>query len=274
MANFQYEGATEGLSDNQYKFIENVLEKRGYTNNKVLIEAVGAAGDNYVACVKRIIVKDGENTFKMIAKVAPKMEKLRAMFNTHKLFYNEHLMYTEIIPQFETLEEDANISELQMIRFAECYGSYIDEPDELLLLEDLKDLNCVMLDRLKPLPEECLRSILKNLAIYHSFSFVLKHKKPKVFDKFKHDLFDIWRNFGNNEEGQKSLITVEDHILKLFSDNEETYKIVNGIITNIGENLTKLNEEDSGSAYTVIRHGDAWTNNFMFKFDVSVLMIS
>ncbi|KAJ0172758.1 hypothetical protein K1T71_011897 [Dendrolimus kikuchii] len=273
MANFQYEGATDGFSDNQFKFIDGVLEKRGYTNKKVLIEAVGAAGDNYMANVKRIIVEDAQNKpFKMIAKVAPKFEKLRAVFNTHSVFYNEHVIYTELIPQFKMMQEAANLSNEDMIRFAECYGSYIEEPDELLLLEDLKELNCVMLDRLKPLPEHCMHSVLRNLAIFHSLSFVLKHKNPEFFDTYRQKLFDLWANMGTNEEVKHNLVRIEEYILNLLSDSEDRSKVIKGIITKIGDNLRELVEEETGSEHTVIRHGDAWTNNFMFRFDGDTLL--
>lgn len=270
MIDLQYEGAIEDISENQFKFIGEILKKKKLSDKKVLIEVVGAAGDNYMANVKRIITKDAEgNLFKMVAKIAPKLIQIRNAFNTHRVFKNEHIMYTEVLPKFKEMQESANVPKTDLLTFAECYGSYIEEPDEIILLEDLKEKNCVMLDRLKPLDECFLLPILKKLAILHSLSFVLKQNHPEIFNEISQRLYGFWTNMGNNEQAKTGFIKMEDHLLTLLSDSENKSDIVRGIIRNLSSNLAELSKEDAGTKYTVIQHGDAWTNNFMFILNVS-----
>lgn len=266
-----FEGATEGLSENQFKFIKEVLQKRGLANKKVILENVGSAGDNYMANVRRIIVQDLDGKpFKIIVKIASKNPMMRSMLSTHQAFYNEHVMYTEVLPKFKNIQKTAGVSKEDIFKFAECYGSYVEEPDELILLEDLKESNHIMLDRFQSLSNECMLSVLKNLAIFHSLSFVLKHNQPDMFHNFENKLFDIWSTFGRNEQTQNVLIQLEKFTLNLLSDSEERSKVVKGSITKIGSNFAKLRKNDAVSKHIVIKQGDAWTNNIMFRFDVSI----
>ncbi|KOB77010.1 Ecdysteroid 22-kinase [Operophtera brumata] len=133
MAGLKIEGNLDNISDKQLGYIKDVIEKRGFKDAKVVIEAVGQAGDNYVANVKRIIIqeKDG-STLKMIAKVAPNQEALREIANTKVLFRNEHLMYTKVLPKFEQVQRAADIPKEQRLRYAACYGSFEEAPHELV----------------------------------------------------------------------------------------------------------------------------------------------
>lgn len=269
---FQFEGSTEGLSENQLKFIEEVLIKRECKNKKVTFENVGAAGDNYMANVRRIVAEDREGKpCKIIVKIASKNPILRTKLNTKNAFYNEHVMYTEVLPKFKNMQIAADVPKEGMLKFAKCYGTYMEEYEELILLEDLKELNYNMLDRFQSLTNECMLSVFKNLAIIHSLSFVLKHKHPKIFDDFTNKLSDIWAMFGEIQQTKEILIQLETFLLNILSDHEDRPKVVQGMIANISPNFAKLTKEDAGSKHTIIQQGDAWTNNIMFRFDVSNL---
>lgn len=94
MVEMEFVGDDNELCDEQEQFIINVLIERGFTNKNIDIQPVGKVGDYYVANVKRIIVEKDSKTFKMIAKVAPKSDMMRAIGNTGLLYLNENIMYT------------------------------------------------------------------------------------------------------------------------------------------------------------------------------------
>lgn len=168
MTKFEYLGAIENINESQTKLVEEVLEKRGFKNAKVEINAVGEAGDNNVANVKRITIKDTKmKSFKMIAKIAPSVNQTRINFHIHDVFSNEIVIYTEILPKFRQLQFEAKVPDNDLLKFAEHYGSLSDAPNEILLLEDLEENNFKVLDKFKTLSNECIRSVLKNVAILH-----------------------------------------------------------------------------------------------------------
>ncbi|XP_037300954.1 uncharacterized protein LOC119191166, partial [Manduca sexta] len=180
----QFEGATDNISEPQLAYIRGVLEKRGYKDTKVTIQAVGKDGDNFVASVKRIVVRNENGEFRMIAKIATQHELLRANMALENIFRNEHIMYTSVLPKFHELEEQADLPKKDRLRFPECYGSLTAAPHEVILLEDLQVPGFIMMDRFKTLSDECIRSVLRNFALLHSLSYALKNKELDVFNEY------------------------------------------------------------------------------------------
>ncbi|KAJ0172756.1 hypothetical protein K1T71_011895 [Dendrolimus kikuchii] len=269
MAKFQYEGVIDDISKIQFNCIEEVLENKGFTNCKVIIEQVGEAGDNYVANIKRIITTgvDGK-PFKMIAKVAPTNEQARKFLNAHNLFLNEVIMYTEVLPEFRQLQVAAEVPEAEILQYAECYGCISEPPNEFILLEDLKVSNYTMLDRFEYLSEDCLKLLLKNLAIMHSLSYVLKTKKPEKFSDLTSKFFNLWANIGKIDENVAFLGVLEEQAVNLVNDDDRRTEVVKRAgMGQISKMVDKISKADLGLKHTVILQGDLWINNIMFRFD-------
>ncbi|KOB77009.1 Uncharacterized protein OBRU01_04786 [Operophtera brumata] len=181
MSRWNFVGDLELIRERQLEFIGEVLEKKGFKGPEARIENVGVAGDNYIANVKRVVVTEDGKTFKMIAKLAPENQMMRFMAQIETLFRNEHTIYTDLLPKFVQLQRSAGVPEEELYRFAECYGSLAEVPSEVILLEDLKESQYDILDRFKPLSTDNVKLVLKNFAIFHSLSYVLKHQEPETF---------------------------------------------------------------------------------------------
>ncbi|KAM3965927.1 uncharacterized protein ACR2FA_012777 [Aphomia sociella] len=265
MVQLNFEGEFNSLSTRQQEFIREILQNRGYTHNKVLIETVGVAGDNYIANVKRIIVeeKDG-STFKMIAKVAPTNEMTRAQIQPQLLFSNEVIMYSEVLPKLVELQKIANVPEEGLLRYAECYGSILDAPDEIILLEDLQISCFIILDRFKSLSNECIRLNLKNFAILHSLSMVLKKQKPDLYESFSQKLVDYYNIFDGAPDFLYFLASIESDSIEVL-DKSEYKNAVRGSVSKMLELSKKILKDQSCLKYSVVIHGDAWTNNILYK---------
>lgn len=271
MASLQIEGDTGSATERQIQFIRDVLEKRGFTNNKVVFEAAGKAGDNYVADVKRItVIVDGGEDFKMIAKFAPENEMLRKMMNTNILFSNEILMYEEILPKLVSLQRDAEVPEDGWLRFAECYGTLAEEPHEVVLLEDLNVSNFIMLDRFTSLDNDAVRLVLKNFAILHSLSYALKKLEPETYGKFTSNLLDMWELTKDTEEFQGFMTKLEEDALNVVDDNYK--KALPDTVSQFPIIYGKIMKADKHSKHLVILQGDSWTNNILFMLKVCTSM--
>lgn len=268
MADLHFEGYLDGTSEVQLNYIRSVLEKRGYKDGKVLFEAIGKAGDNYMANVKRIVVeKDGE-TFKMVAKIAPTLEVMRAMTNSHKVFQNEHYMYTKVLPKITELLISADVPEEERLRYATCYGTFMETPNEVILLEDLRESDFEMLDRFKPLSSETIKLVLKNFAILHSASFALKQKEPETYEEFDRNLQNMLLMMQEANQMLELFQKLEEDALTIL-DDEKYKKLLKGSFSHMGENIIKNANIDSKSRYSVILQGDPWTNNIMFRLEAS-----
>lgn len=269
MSALKIEGDLSQISDQQLTFIKGVIDKQGFTDSKVTIQPLGQAGDNYAANVKRIVIEDGKGkSFKIVGKVAPHQEPIRQMFNTPLVFHNEHLIYTKILPKFSQLEMLADVPLQDRFRYATCYGSLDEASNEVILLEDLNESSFIMLDRMKSLSNECVKSVLKNFASFHSLSYALKYKEPVIYEEFKNSLYDIWATMSAKEQIAKFFKKGESYAASVV-DKDVHKNAINGAITAALKGFIKMSTYEKDSKYAIIQQGDAWTNNIMFKFDVS-----
>ncbi|XP_028178752.1 uncharacterized protein LOC114366174 [Ostrinia furnacalis] len=201
----------------------------------------------------------------MIAKVAPQLEAVRTGLQTPYLFNNEIIMYEQVLPKFKSLQEEAGVSENEILRYAHCYGCLSEEPNEVILLEDLKPLDYVMLDRRAPMSNEAVLLVLKNFATIHSMSYVLKHLEPETYENFSNRLTDVWKLMTNEEDQMVFLALAEQSALEVL-DDEEYKKYIRGVVSQMNAQLPKIKKHENPK-YLIIQQGDSWTNNIMFQLD-------
>nr|XP_021187395.2 uncharacterized protein LOC110374137 [Helicoverpa armigera] len=263
MAQYNFEGDFASLNARQLYYINKVILEQDVKVKKVIFQQLGQAGDNFMGNVKRIIVEGENGTIRMILKIASSNEVTRLTYNTGLMFKNEHIMYTEVLPKFVQLQKDAGVPQEEWLRYAKCYGSLNEEPNEVILLEDLNDSNFSMMDKFKSLPDEYVKNFLKTFAVFHSLSFVMKKQDPETYNKFREELNDPWERIAESEQSMMFMENIEKDIAAIIED--ETYKgLLKNKITD-GFKLRKIRNSEKDTTYTFIQHGDAWTNNIMFR---------
>lgn len=269
MAEFNFAGSIENISDNFLELIKKVIKEQNVKVKKVTFEPAGKAGDNVGSNTKRIIVEGEEKILQLFAKIAPQNEGLRQLWTIRLSFLNEDIMYTEFFPKLEKIQRDAGVPETDRFRYAKCYGSFTENLQETLILEDLKLSEFTMLDKLVSMNDTCVKSVLKNLAILHSFSFVLKSREPETFDYFKSKLTNIRRATMEKCPPEVYAEPIVSSISFLI-DNEKWINILKSILPNLTSEIVMLSDFENSYKNSVIIQGDAWTNNFMFRFKVKL----
>ncbi|XP_047034710.1 uncharacterized protein LOC124640817 [Helicoverpa zea] len=264
MAQYKFEGDFESLNEPQLEFVNKVVEKQGLKAKRVIFNTVGKAGDNFVGNVKRITIEGEDGSMKMIVKIAATDEMARHTTNHEVTFRNEHIMYTEVLPKFVQLQKAAGIPEKDLFRFAKCYGSFNEPPNEVIILEDLNESQFSMLDKFESLSNECVRKVLKDLAVYHSLSFVLKKQEPKKYEEFKKKLTDGWNVVFSNPLMNNHWKLLEADTVKVLGDKHK--HLIENKLIKMFKGRAQLVASGS-QRHNVIQQGDAWTNNIMFKME-------
>lgn len=265
MSEFNFEGSVDNIGQGQLEFINKVIKEQDIKVKKIKFEPVGKAGDNFVANVRRIIVEGEDRSLQLIAKIAPQNEVGRMLVMTTEVTMNEHIMYTEFLPKLQQMQIEAGVPEKDRLRYAKCYGSSTENFQEVILLEDLKLSEFIILDKFVSLNDTCVRSVLKNLAILHSFSFVLKSREPETFDSFKNRFFDYVSSLALSEDAETHIDQFRNTIVSVFDGDEELKNKIAYIFQDMIPLMTMSLNYDK---HSVILQADPWTNNFMFRFKV------
>lgn len=266
----KFEGNLEHLQLVRMNKIIKVLEEHGFTADAIItVQPIGQKGDNYVACMQRISVEDKDGkTLKMIAKLAPSQEMIRQMMQMEMLFSNEVIMYTEILPKLLELQNNRDVSEEGKLKFPICYGTITEAPHEMILLEDLKTKDFDMRDRMISLTNEEILIVLERLATLHSVSFALRNKEPELFVEYSSKLRNMWTSDILNDFAE----TYENGMIQLL-DDDDCKSRTRGTVTKLQAMGLELQKSDLNSRYSVVIHGDCWTNNLMFRFEVSIKLL-
>ncbi|RLU14993.1 hypothetical protein DMN91_012880 [Ooceraea biroi] len=137
---------------------------------------------------------------------------------------------------------------------------------KILMLEDLSLQGFVMKGS-KILDYPHVSLALRCLGELHAYSFVIRAANPEMFEKFQRmqePLVD--ENFYNNNAFRsKELAKV---VIKALADEDEHYvKRVQQFADNVKDNMCSAVDGTLAEPYAVVNHGDAWTNNILFKYD-------
>ncbi|XP_047998837.1 uncharacterized protein LOC125236168 [Leguminivora glycinivorella] len=269
MAQFTFEGDFDILADPQIKLVESVLQKRGFTNGKVIVEPVGQKGDNYVAHVKRFIYEAEDGTsFKMIGKVAPVAEQIRLLMNTVIMFNNEITMYSQVLPKLDEIQNTAVATEDEKVRFPTCYGVVDEAPYEFILLEDLKEAGFEMLDRMEPLSKDGIRLAIKDLAKYHSLSYAFRNSEPELYENYSNRLLNMWAIMASAPETEQYFEALENDLINMIQNVSDKYKnVLKGALSQLAHFAKKIQNYEKGSKYSIIQQGDCWINNILFRLE-------
>lgn len=178
----------------------------------------------------------------------------------------------QVLPAFREFEESKGIITRKdgFHEYPDVYMCIDQEPIECIFLEDLTVNNFKMLNyRTEPITLDHVNLVMCGLAKFHAISFGMKNQQLEKFQKLTAPLSDI-------------LIRKDDKNMQDFLNFWPAAVI--GAITDpndahIKQKIEQLYERKqmdiaadvvdgkSSEPFSVICHGDVWTNNTMFKYD-------
>lgn len=176
-------------------------------------------------------------------------------------FPKEMKMYSEILPQFEKIYEEAGIE----IKFGPKCFLVANEPCELIVMEDLVDFS--MVDRKKGFDEDHVKLGLDWMAKFHAASFLYCEKFGGFDEKFKEGLY----RESIKETYESYLNSYFDHFIEALKSlpNGESY--IKKVMPWKGNLFTLMREtmKFDSSSLNVLNHGDTWVNNILFSYGES-----
>ncbi|XP_063394572.1 uncharacterized protein LOC134679544 [Cydia fagiglandana] len=244
--------------------IEKAAHIKGINDFKYHVDTISGKGDNYIANLFRVIIKDTEdetNSVNVIVKTLINTARQETFSELHK---REVKVYKKVLPLFKRIQEVINDDD--RVIFPDCLLSSIEDEQEILILEDMQDKGFVMSDKVakfESLTFDEIKSILKELAKFHAISLICEKQEPEEFQKlqkkFKDLMFD--NRFLNKSNLRKYFVDSFQMSLKVVEDIE-----LKKSLEQIGTRLIELlGLYTTPKKFNVLCHGDCWVNNVLFK---------
>lgn len=181
-------------------------------------------------------------------------------------YFNEIHFYKTVWPTYDNFQRSfPGITYFNKI--ATCYGSNLTPGREKLILENLKHSGFQMFPRDGAFQDAHLKLLLNAYGRFHGISAAFRELHPEETKKLTEVLT-------NSSELVLKMNVVSMYIVHCLKSMEKMIENENikGKLEVFRQNAIQLASDSIhyGGRNPVFNHGDCWSNNILFKFDVSI----
>lgn len=245
-------------------FVQKSLRKGFQNENLKILKAdfkpAVAVGDNYSSCLFRtkLTIQDDKKTYEksVIIKSLPNSEKFVENIREWEFFVKEAEMLKDTLPKIQ--EVLSNVGDFPVL-FPRIYY-YQSEPDELLIMEDLCTSGFAGADRFEGLDLDHCILVMESIATLHAGSLALIKREPKIKERYSNGFWEA--NVKIKKMYSDSLIMGIEKLesWSKFEYAEKLKKLTDTFPDQVFEAVRR-----DENTFSVLNHGDMWTNNMMFK---------
>lgn len=245
-------------------FLQESLRKGFKNENFKVLKAdtkpAIAVGDNYSSCLFRtkLTIQDGEkNQDKIIiVKSLPNSDKFVENIREWKFFVKEAEMLSDILPKIhDVLSEVGDFPVL----FPRVFY-YQDQPNELLIMEDLCESGYGGANRFEGLDLDHCVLVMEGIATLHAGSLELFKREPDVIKKYSKG---FWEANVKMKKMYGDSLDVGIEKLELWGNVDYAEKLKRIVDIFPDQVFEAVKREDD--TFSILTHGDMWLNNMMFK---------
>ncbi|BES87980.1 Protein of unknown function (DUF1679) [Nesidiocoris tenuis] len=223
-----------------------------------------ADGNNFHGIVKTAVIEDDNTTIHVVVKLCQTNALVREAQRTHDKFVNEVIFYRDIAPRLETHG--------RMPRVAKYYGSSIESGFEIIVLENLKPSGYILKPVNEGLDEEHIVLVAEYLARLHRIALNWKENDPGSFEKITSKLKETFFVNHENSDCRKLASRIFEQALQSALDCAAQEDCTGRLVNSIKQYCIDLKNLPSwmnihDSEYTTLIHGDAYCNNFLFRYE-------
>lgn len=175
------------------------------------------------------------------------------------------------MPYFREFQASRNIvvSKDGFHEYSQCYKYLDEEPFECLFLQDISEKGFEMINK-DELTVEHILLVMKVLGKLHAVSFAIKDQEPDKFTELVNGLQENIFRHGYNENVKEMYNNAAMVIINAINDEKDSH-LLEAVLrlyeTNQFDILINCIDATEAEPYSVVVHGDMWSNNTMFKFN-------
>ncbi|KAJ8926033.1 hypothetical protein NQ315_009888 [Exocentrus adspersus] len=207
-----------------------------------------------------------KQVLELVVKQAFASQTIRETTPIKELFQNEIYFYANVWPRLDKFQERIQ-AQYQFRKVAKFIASSSDDKSEKIVLENLKFQGFQMHDKKVPLSKEQFQLMMWEYGKFHALSFAYKALYPEGYADLTKGVMDVYSNFNSTEGFRMWLKHPHEICMEILQG--EVDEVVMEKYRPYLKNYVELfqNSLDCRTKYTVITHGDCWSNNMMFKYD-------
>lgn len=260
----------EALPSEISEFLGNCLSDN-IQNYKVILHAGNKKGEGFLGELLFVTLKNKINNKEhnlVIKQVLPCENETTIAFMS-LLYINEIIFYTRIVPDLLKFQESFPEAK-PFNNIAKCFGTNSVKGKEKIVLQNLKFENYNVPVKSEFVTDEMYEALFKLYGEYHALNFAFKEIQSEKFSELKTILNNNWTSFIQTPLFSSSLKNGAQHIQEVLKtrNEEEIAKQLQKYV-DAADDIFKdvIDYKDSNGIFL---HGDCWSNNVMFKFDVSI----
>lgn len=261
--------------------LDQVAKNEGFVDCKISPYQGSKHGDGFLSYLQGYniegyrVTSNGQKKFEklsVLCKLPPSNETRRDLFNTLVFFERETIFYSKVLPYFVKYQHQLGISLTDgFYGFPKCYATVFDKVKNefVIIMEDMRELNYLMFDKLKPVDFSHAKMMMEALGRLHGLSLALKQTHPQEFNQFK-NMPDLFYNLMATDVPLKEFLTksIEKAINAIGNDLDKKYTDkLQYVLENITKVLADCADIERAEPFAVVNHGDCWNNNMLYNYD-------
>lgn len=181
-----------------------------------------------------------------------------------KTFDNEINFYYSIWPVLQNFYQD--VTGKPIVILPKCLATGTG-PIKKLALQNLIVEDFKIYDKTKPFDDEHFSFIFKTYGIYHAISMALKETNIEEFNKLANLLHLAAEDGFTNA---RKILTVISRRFQTFFELSDKHLKEKLQLYEESEGQLAQDSFEQATSHGVIIHGDCWSNNYIFKYDVRI----
>lgn len=253
------------LNSEVSEILESALNDK-LENYSITLHEGNQKGEGYIGEFLILTLKHLNNKeVHLVIKQATSKSEL-----VHNSFKTEIYFYQTLLPQLLDFQKKFAPSLQDLTITPKCLATNLHTGVKRIVLENLKYRNFELMDRRKSFDKDHLELLMKSYAKLHALSFAMK-------EKCSGDYSELIKPFGKQTEQFKTFVvslvnSMLNNIIKFHSADFDDPLIdkLNEYVTNLDKIFLECNKYEG--EHSVVIHGDCWSNNMMFRYNVSLII--
>ncbi|XP_044758337.1 uncharacterized protein LOC123316359 [Coccinella septempunctata] len=241
--------------------VERMMKSKDIENYKFEIDGGTAKSDGFIGDVIFFNIQHESEKEHLVLKTAKTGETIRKRIDADTAYDREICMYTKVLPALEQFTRRKGLSVIPSF-----IPKVLFNFKESLVMENLKMRGFHMWNKNKMMGMAHIKLLFENYGVWHGITMAFKDQQPDEFSScvqgWIDSRFSLNKAFGLTTHFSREF----SEVLKLLAekgrhDLVDVYKKFEGRIDDYVYRRD-LPERDM----LIISHGDAWCNNFLFKY--------